>query len=288
MSPRTSSLRVAAVQLPGRVEPAARRLDRIDAAFRSCDADLVVFPEASLPGYTREGVAPGAAEAGRRWALDAAHASGRWVAIGLVEPDASVLFLAGPKGQAHRYAKRFVTWAESGVWRPGHEAVIAPTPLGRLGLVLCADLVQPDTWTALHGAADFVVVSAAWPDYRGRQRRLPPGVGRALRPLLDGAGPRRDEILAAAPRALGSPLIYCNAGGPWNPPESFSGQSRILDHTGDVLARVEGEAGVAVATVQPGPHAPTGTLEHPLAWRAFCAAHRAAAAVRRTARGRGR
>ncbi len=282
-----STLRVAVAQVSGQVEPLAARLQRLEALMSTARADLVLFPEAVVPGYGPTAASPETARRGLDWVRTAARNHRCHIAAGLVEPNASTLVVASPTGQTWRYAKRFVTWAEAAVWSPGQEAGIADTPLGRLGLVLCADLVQEDTWRDLTGSADLVLVAAAWPDYRGRRRRLPRGVRSVFAPVLLGAGPRRDAILSEVPTALGVPLAYANASGRWQAGEGFSGESRILDCTGTVVAQVDEDEGLATATVSLNPQRPGRVPTTPLSWRAFNRAHRLAAWARRAPR-RGR
>jgi predicted amidohydrolase len=55
------------------------------------------------------------------------------------------------------------TWRESRTFRPGGRAVVAPTPLGALGLAICYDLRFPHLFRALaKGGAEVVLCPAAF------------------------------------------------------------------------------------------------------------------------------
>lgn len=271
---------LAAVQLPGAPGPLELRLQRAEAAVSDCEADLVLLPEAFLPGYAR---VPGSAQteaAARTWATRAAARHGRHVAVGLVGAHGSELLLVAPTGDSWSYRKRFPTWAERGAWRAGRGALIATTSLGRIGLVLCADVVQPATWEDLAGRVDLVLVAAAWTDYAGRKAQLSPLRRAILGPWMDRSGDHRDELLANAARSLGAPIVYANACGPWQGEERFSGGSRVLTAAGSTAAELTTDEGTAIAEVAVGGaqgHAPA----HPLHWRAFAATYRGLTRLRR-------
>ena len=285
----------AVVQLPGAPGPVAERLAWAEAALQGCFATaagerIIVYPEATFPGY-----APGlrgggpAAAAGASWARAAARRSGAHIAIGLAEDDASEIVLVAPDGAEWRYRKRYPTFAEAPHWRAGPRVEVAHTRLGRVGLVICADLVQPGLWAGLRGRVDLVVICAAWGDYAGRLRGAPPWRRAALGPWMRGAAAHRDRTVQAAAAALGVPVLYANACGPWQGDERFDGGSRILGPDGQLLAAVgEGGAaalggagaGVAEAPLPPPRIGVQRSLQLALGWRAFAAVHRLAARSR--------
>ncbi len=272
---------IAAAQVPG--APAGDRLALAEAAMhRARGAALVAFPEACFPGY-----APGrAADADRAeaWLRDAARRSGAVLCAGVASARASRLCVVTPDGRIRRYTKRFPTFAEAPHWAPGDGAdQVVETPIGRVGLLLCSDLMQIAAWRTLARAAvDLVVVSAAWTDYGGRVEALGPLARAALGPWMRGAAPARDAVLARGARALGVPVVYANACGPWRLGERFDGGSRVLDATGRVIAAIGGAPGVARAEVDLGVRTAAGRRVVPAAWRAFGAVHRVAAGAVRS------
>ena len=287
---RAAPLLVAVAQLPGVAAGWEARVAWAEAALAEAgEAELLLLPEACFPGYV-----PGLPDAdrdaarGEAWALDAARRTGRHLALGLAGAHASELLLVSPEGRHWRYRKRYPTFAETRFWRPGRWPGVAETALGRIGLVVCADVVQPEIWRGLQGRVDLVLVAAAWGDFAGRTSRLPPWERALLGPWMARAAGHRDQTLARGARALGVPLAYANACGPWKFDERFDGDSRILGPDGAVLVKVEGSnpelggdgAGLVAARVQAAPGGDQRLPEFPLPWRAFSWVHRNAARAR--------
>lgn len=275
----------AALELPGHGGTIPERIALAEAALADAGdqgAALAVLPEAYLPGYThaRADVGPVA----QTWLATAARRYAITIAMGYVDEDACVLGVTTPAGAHTRYVKRFLSPAEARVWRPGSAAVVADTPVGRLGLLVCADVLQLDAWAPFVGAVDAVVVAAAWPDYRGRlttvSRVARPGLGW----LFGASNPYRRDLLGRAARAVGAPVVFANASGPVRPGavEGFSGGACIYGADGVVLA----EGPVAVAPLVRG--APGAPLAHPAEWAAFTRIYRWAAASRGGTRASGR
>ncbi|MDP8914720.1 MAG: carbon-nitrogen hydrolase family protein [Pseudomonadota bacterium] len=111
----------------------------------------------------------------------AAQRAGIWVHIGSLalageREDGRLVnrgFLIDPVGQIRaRYDKIHLfdvdlptgeSWRESAAYAPGQHAVVAETPLGKLGLSVCYDLRFPDLYRALTGAgATILSVPAAF------------------------------------------------------------------------------------------------------------------------------
>jgi deaminated glutathione amidase len=109
----------------------------------------------------------------------AATAAGIWVHLGSVAvrlPDdryANRTLLIDPEGVIRaRYDKMHLfdvnlatgeSWRESATYKAGEQAVVADTPLGRMGLTVCYDLRFPDLFSRLaQGGATIFVVPAAF------------------------------------------------------------------------------------------------------------------------------
>jgi predicted amidohydrolase len=262
----------AAIALPGAGGTPAERCAWADAAItraRAAGAAIAVLPEAYLPGY-----GPGRANAGdaaRSWMDDTARRHGISLAVGYVDGDRSVLGVTTPDGRHTAYIKRFPSPAEARVWRPGRDAVIAETPAGRVGLLVCADVLHRPAWEPYAGRVDAVLVAAAWPDYAGRTDALPMVARPALGWLLRESNPYREVWLAQAARAVGATVVFANATGPWRGQEGFSGGSRVYAADGSIT----GEGPVAMGPIGRAP--PAGPLRHPLRWEAFTRVYRLAA-----------
>ena len=272
-------IRVASIQLPGVGGTVAERADLARAAIaetnRAADggasADLYVLPEACFPGYTHvRASGEGAARA-------FAESVDRRVVVGFIEGAASCAGIWEPGGSWIVYQKRFPTPAESRVWRAGRESVVAQTGIGRVGMLICADVLQIDAWEDLRGRVDVVAVCAAWPEYRGRW--APPG----LAWLYAESNGYRDDLLGRAARSLGVPVVFANACGP-----GFSGGSAVWSAAGKIVAEPH-EIAVVEASCEGSAEAPPEVaLRHPARWAAFTHAYRWAAEAREQIGGDGR
>lgn len=224
-------------------------------------ADLVVLPEAFLPGYEP---GPGTlGEAARAFARDRAARHRAHVALGYVDAGASWLGLAAPDGGFWARPKRIPSPAERRWWRPAEGPSVAETRLGRLGLAICGEVLFPETWEAWTGAVDGVIVAAAWPDYAGRTGPIARWVA-ARSPL------ERDRALAEGARAVGATVAFADAAGRWRGEEAFAGASRLVHPDGGVALPVEGLALAELRRAPPGPRFVVRS-----GWSAFLAVYRA-------------
>lgn len=224
-------------------------------------ADLVVLPEAFLPGYE-----PGPGELGeaaRAFALDRAARHRAHVALGYVDAGASWLGLAAPDGGWWARPKRIPSPAERRWWRPADGPAVAQTRLGRLGLAICGEVLFPATWDPWTGEVDGVIVAAAWPDYAGR-------TGPIARWVAARSPVERDRALAEGARAVGASVAFADATGPWRAEESFAGASRLVHPDGGVVLPAEGLALAELRRAPPGPR--FGVRG---GWSAFLAVYRA-------------
>lgn len=236
--------RVGALSLPIPAPDDAEITRRV----RALNADLVVLPEAALPGYRHA----------REDASARARALDLPVVVGFLDGQGSA---AGVRvgNRFIVYRKRFLAPAEARVWRAGRDAVIADTPVGRVGLLICADILQLQAWEDLRGRVDLVAVCAAWPHYR--DRRAPPGLGW----LYAGSPTYRDEHLSRCARSLGVPVVFANAKAP-----AFDGVCTIWDANGHAVAT--GDA--VVSDVGPATQGPP--LRHRGRWAIFAPIYRVA------------
>ncbi len=284
--------RLAVAQLPGTGAEVEERLGWLEQAAVAAvaeRADLLLLPEAALTGY-RLGPSPeGPARQARATSAALARDLGLHLVVGLLDPQGSWLELVRPDGSRHAYRKRFPTLRESRWQQAGDAAAaIADSDLGRIGLVLCADLMQSATWRRLHGRVDLLLVAAAWPDYRGRLDRTAAPLRPLLAPITQNSPAYMQDFLPRAAAAAGCPLALANLAGPWHPPESFCGGSAIVDGQGQVLARMQADDGLDGPVLRiaspgagaPGPH----PAAHPLPWRLMSAGHRWSARLRRSLR----
>ncbi|GMA33150.1 carbon-nitrogen hydrolase family protein [Litorihabitans aurantiacus] len=101
---------------------------------------------------------------------DAARRHDIHVVVGFTERDEwrpEVLFnsaaLVGPSGILGSYRKVHQPGDEKHIYHPGENFRVFSTPIGRIGLLICYDLVFPESTRALALArADYLVMPTAW------------------------------------------------------------------------------------------------------------------------------
>ena len=123
---------------------------------------------------------PPAPTAGPLWEEDTAPAleryarlaaeTGVYIVTNLVEVDGeryyNTLLAFDPEGRlVARYRKRSRWLIESLALDEGDEAVSFDTPYGRFGLLICFDVLRPETWTelAFEHDVDFILCPTLWP-----------------------------------------------------------------------------------------------------------------------------
>jgi N-carbamoylputrescine amidase len=257
---------VAAIQMPSEPINVTANRDRADALLREAHlggAHLAVLPEmfntgyGLLPDYTpiAEGPdGPTLSHLRRR--------SGEWkmaIAGGFVERDGHHLYdslaFALPDGQVRIYRKRHLVFWERFRFRPGFEPLIVPTPWGRVGFAVCADMIYRRVWDDYRDRIDLAVVAAAWPEFACRE------TGRKNW-LLGHIGPMSREIPRKVASDLGIPVVFANQCGPTRTTvpllgirvsqkitDRFAGQSCVCDGRHGVRAWAETEEQVVVDVV---------------------------------------
>ena len=215
----------------------AANVDRLAELVRkhAGEGGLVVAPELVTSGYDLEVLA----RRGRELAepLDgpiAARVSelaiqtGATLVLGLLERDGDVLYdtvvAVAPDGHVTPYRKSHLYPTESALFAAGTELVVAPTPAGRLGMMICFEHAFPDVATtlALRGAQILVIPSA-----------VPVGYEHLLT-LRTRARAQDNQVFA----------VGCNLAG-----NGFCGRSLVADPRGDVLAEAGAGETVLRATL---------------------------------------
>jgi predicted amidohydrolase len=198
-------------------------------------AELVVAPELVTSGYDLDVLA----RRGRELAepLDGPTAArvselatqtGATLVFGMLERDGDVLYdtavVAAPDGDLVPYRKSHLYPTESALFAAGTELVVAPTPAGRLGMMICFEHAFPDVATALalRGAQILVIPSA-----------VPFGYEHLLT-LRTRARAQDNQVFA----------VGCNLAG-----NGFCGRSLVADPRGEVLAEAGTSETVLRATL---------------------------------------
>ncbi|MDB5690678.1 MAG: nitrilase/cyanide hydratase and apolipoprotein N-acyltransferase [Sphingomonas bacterium] len=122
------------------------------------------------------------------------------------------------------------SWRESAVYAPGGRAVIAETPLGRIGLTICYDLRFPDLFRALSdGGAQILSVPAAF--------TVPTGQA------------HWHVLLRARAIEAGAYVVAAAQQGLHEDGRSTYGHSLVIDPWGEVLLDMGEETGVGFAEI---------------------------------------
>ncbi|MDG3002684.1 carbon-nitrogen hydrolase family protein [Paludisphaera mucosa] len=204
----------AAVQMPSDLLDLSANLQRADGLLREArdaGAELVVLPELFNTGYslcpdfgphseTPDGPTLSYLRSrARQW--------GMHIAAGYVEREGRHLYDAlafcTPDGEQHVYRKRNLVFWERFRFHPGRRALIVPTPWGRVGFAICADMIYRRVWKEYRDHIDVAVVSAAWPEFSDR------GTGRSHW-LLGRVGPLCSDIPGRVAQDLGVPVVFAN------------------------------------------------------------------------------
>jgi len=163
---------------PGDKEQNLRRIEGVVVRAEKKGAALVILPELSLTGYVvRDQIyelaeeIPGPAT---RIIERIARKTGMHVVFGMPEKSKktqatlhNTAVLVGPKGFIGKYRKMYLpthsVFEEKRYFRPGHEAAVFDTDLGKIGLLICYDIYFPEVTrlARLEGAQLTVCISAS-------------------------------------------------------------------------------------------------------------------------------
>jgi N-carbamoylputrescine amidase len=260
---------LAAVQVqsqPGQTEANLEHATPYIEQAAGQGAGLVVLPELFSCGYVPNRAVWDAAEPpqGRtaQWLAATARRLRIYLGAGSAEADGSDFFnafiLASPTGEIA--GRAYKTNAEATIFRRGRHEHLIDTPIGRIGIGICADNQFAAHLQAMHDLqADLVLMPHAWPT---------PAKAAGLVSQDDVAAQHRrmTELPALYARALGVPVVFVNQVGPLLPiggilgrlmnPKIWRlrGQSRIIDSDGSVLGALDDQEGVLVAAarLEPG------------------------------------
>ena len=134
-------------------------------------------------------------------------------------------FLLGRDGkEIGRYHKVCPTWSEAGVRQRGNKFPVFPTPdLGTVGLLICYDLVVPETARCLALAGADII----------------------LFPTMGGAAIGDDDIGVQALRVRAAENFI------WLAVAQRGSGAMIISPQGQIVARAEGVDGLAIAVIDP-------------------------------------
>jgi predicted amidohydrolase len=141
-------------------------------------ADLVIFPELALTGYVIRDQIYELAETipGPSTAIleKAAKKAGMYIVFGMPELSEKThaticnsAVLVGPEGFIGKYRKMYLpthsVFEEKRYFRPGYQAAVFDTELGKIGLIICYDIFFPEVTrlARLEGAQLIICISAS-------------------------------------------------------------------------------------------------------------------------------
>ena len=228
--------RIALAQISCRQGNKRENLETIKrnvARAKKENARLVVFPELSLTGYVVRDQVYDLAERipgpSTRAIERIAKANGMYIIFGMPEISEktnstlhNAAVIAGPKGYIGKYRKMYLpthsVFEEKRYFRPGYQASVYDTEIGRIGVIICYDIYFPEVTRLmrLDGAQLIVCISAS------------PAVRRSY-----------FETLTAA-RAIENTafLAYVNLAGIEDGLQ-FWGGSRLLGPSGRIIAQAK-------------------------------------------------
>ncbi len=208
---------VAAIQMRSELLELAANLEVADDFLREshrAGAQLAVLPEMFNSGY---GLIPDFGPCAER--LDGptlhslssrSHEWGMGIAAGFVECDGRHIYdslaLCLPDRSIHIYRKRHLVFWESFRFRAGKAPLVVVTPWGRIGLAICADMIDRRVWDGYRGRIDVALIAAAWPQFACRHS------GRR-HCLLGHVGPMAATIPTGVARDLDVAVIFANQTG---------------------------------------------------------------------------
>jgi len=145
-------------------------------------ANLIIFPELSLTGYTTRDRTYELAETttgpSTQKIETLAKQNDIHVIYGMIEksPEAKAVLhntavLTTPKGTLGRYRKMYLpthsVFEEKRYFRQGYESVVLDTSIGKIGLIICYDIFFPETARLLRlKGAELIVCISASPSVR--------------------------------------------------------------------------------------------------------------------------
>lgn len=262
--PGPERLKVAAVQmnaLPYEVEKNLRKAEELVEQAVLRGAQVVVLPELFNTGYCYDDRNFEAAEdlSGRtaRWFRNTAKRLNLYLAGGMIERAGKeyydTLILACPQGRMVSYRKRWLALQEKCYFTRGDAPLLVDTPLGRIGIGICADMFDQKVWERFRNKANLLIISSAWPD-------LTKGGFLFSRSAMNAEISRMPQVLPKRlAEALGIPVAYSNLCGsfhsrlpmfyPYRVFSRFVGNSAIYEGGGAEIGKLQDEEGMVVGEV---------------------------------------
>jgi predicted amidohydrolase len=173
--------KICLAQISSRVADKAKNLERIEKAVgeaKKRSAHMVIFPELSLTGYVVRDQIYELAETvpgpSTNILADLARKRQIYIIFGMPELSSraqatiyNTAVVVGPNGLIGTYRKIYLpthsVFEEKRYFRPGQEAAVFDTELGKIGVIICYDIFFPEVTrlARLKGAQLIVCISAS-------------------------------------------------------------------------------------------------------------------------------
>lgn len=228
-------MRIALAQIAPRLGALEANIEthlRFIADARAAEADLVVFPELSLTGYTVRDMNYELCMRPDDPRLDVFREASRdlVIVLGGIEEDArhgvynSAFIFDQARTQTYRkiYPPDYGIFEEGRYFLSGRSAALRQTRLGRLGVLVCEDLWHPSLplLQAIDGAETLVVISAS-----------PTRLSSPASPTMYDINSEHHRALS---RLLSVNMVFVNRVG-YEDGVAFWGGSEVIDAGGSVL-----------------------------------------------------
>jgi predicted amidohydrolase len=172
---------IALSQISPKIRDKKHNLNKIKEQIKQAKengANLIIFPELALTGYTLRDLVYEKAEPipgpSTNLLTEVAKKENIHIVFGMVERSekaSAVLYntavLLSPKGFVGKYQKMYLpthsVFEEKRYFRPGYQLPLFETDIGKLGLIICYDVFFPETarLLKLKGAQLIVCISAS-------------------------------------------------------------------------------------------------------------------------------
>jgi len=192
-----------------------------------------------------------------KWMTTQSRRTGCYLGGGVLELSGDKMYntfvMAAPSGETWSYRKQNPAFFEKFYFHAGRKPGIFNTPLGRIGVLICWDMVHKRMLQQLRGRCDMLLISAAWPDmttgnypvlgFQGWMSRQPDS---------------RPPFLA---RELQVPVMFCNSTGDFSTRvpglgltyrSQYAGGTAIYSADGQTLNSLGQEQALVTASIQPG------------------------------------
>jgi predicted amidohydrolase len=239
-------------------------LDKADHFIREASllgAKLILLPEMVTTGYTYDRRLHDFAEPiggiTSLWMQRRSRQMGRWIGAGIIEAASDGVFdtfvLTGPAGEVLSYRKRYPVFFELLYFHRGRTTGIFETPFGRIGAMVCWDMVHDQLSQEMADQIDLLLICSAWPNLNEGNLPL-----YGVRGWISRQPEQKPQQLA---ETLNVPVVFCNMTGTFTTKvpglcltyrSKFAGNSAIIDSQGKIAMAAEGKETLLVADIRLG------------------------------------